>query len=91
VKTGFVFGLIVAVVFISSVFWELPSDAGLAEKAAVVMMGMALIALSVMILTRGRSRERTFLYPPLPARRGVCAGGAGGRGAAVGVGALGRS
>jgi hypothetical protein len=49
VKTGLVIGLLIATVFIAVVFWKLPPDAGLAETAAVVLMGGAFVALSMMI------------------------------------------
>jgi purine-cytosine permease-like protein len=55
VKTGLVVGLIGAVVFIVFVFGEMrfPSDSRLAEKAAVVLMGLAFIPLSIMIFHTG--------------------------------------
>jgi hypothetical protein len=56
VKTGLVIGSLIATVFIAAVFCKLPSDARLVEKAAVVLMGGAFVALSMMIFgERGQS------------------------------------
>jgi hypothetical protein len=45
VKTGLAIGLLIAAVFVTAVFCKLPSDARLVEKAAVVLMGGAFVAL----------------------------------------------
>jgi hypothetical protein len=52
VKKGLLPGLIVALGFVAIVFWKLPADARMVERAAVVLMGAAIVALSAMILER---------------------------------------